>query len=70
MQRERGGYLRQGDLDSVAHLPVYGAGDALIGHVERDGWFVDPATYTPIEGDWYLRGKKDLCLDKVECDPG
>jgi predicted metal-dependent enzyme (double-stranded beta helix superfamily) len=27
------------------------------------------ATYTPIEGDWYLRGKKDLCLDKVECDP-
>ena len=28
------------------------------------------ATYTPIEGDWYLRGKKDLCLDKIECDPG
>jgi len=26
------------------------------------------ATFTPIEGDWYLRGSKALCLDQVECD--
>ena len=28
------------------------------------------ATFTPIDGepDWYLRGKKELCLDTVRCD--
>jgi len=26
------------------------------------------ATFTPIEGDWYLRGSKALCLDQVDCD--
>jgi predicted metal-dependent enzyme (double-stranded beta helix superfamily) len=26
------------------------------------------ATFTPIEGDWYLRGCKTLCLDQVPCD--
>jgi predicted metal-dependent enzyme (double-stranded beta helix superfamily) len=28
------------------------------------------ATFTPIEGEpgWYLRGKKELCLDQVACD--
>jgi predicted metal-dependent enzyme (double-stranded beta helix superfamily) len=26
------------------------------------------ATFTPIEGDWYLRGSKALCLDQVECN--
>jgi 3-mercaptopropionate dioxygenase len=26
------------------------------------------ATFTPIEGDWYQRGSKALCLDQVECD--
>jgi predicted metal-dependent enzyme (double-stranded beta helix superfamily) len=25
------------------------------------------ATYTPLGDDWYLRGAKNLCLDKVEC---
>ena len=26
------------------------------------------ATFTPIEGDWYLRGSKTLCLDQIPCD--
>jgi predicted metal-dependent enzyme (double-stranded beta helix superfamily) len=28
------------------------------------------ATFTPIDGEpgWYLRGKKELCLDTVRCD--
>jgi len=26
------------------------------------------ATFTPIEGDWYLRGSKALCLDQMPCD--
>ena len=26
------------------------------------------ATFTPIEGDWYLRGSKTLCLDQLPCD--
>jgi len=26
------------------------------------------ATFTPIEGDWYLRGCKTLCLDQLPCD--
>jgi len=25
------------------------------------------ATFTPIEGDWYLRGSKTLCLDQPPC---
>ena len=25
------------------------------------------ATFEPIEGDWYLRNKKTLCLDQVDC---
>jgi predicted metal-dependent enzyme (double-stranded beta helix superfamily) len=26
------------------------------------------ATFTPIEGGWYLRGSKTLCLDQIPCD--
>lgn len=26
------------------------------------------ATFTPLGDDWYQRGAKNLCLDKVECD--
>ena len=26
------------------------------------------ATFTPIEGDWYLRGSKTMCLDQIPCD--
>ncbi len=26
------------------------------------------ATYEPIDGDWYLRGSRALCLDQIECD--
>lgn len=26
------------------------------------------ATFTPLEGDWYLRGSKTLCLDQIPCD--
>ena len=26
------------------------------------------ATFTPSEGDWYLRGSKTLCLDQIPCD--
>ena len=26
------------------------------------------ATFTPLEGDWYLRGSKTLCLDQLPCD--
>ena len=25
-------------------------------------------TFTPIEGDWYLRGSKTMCLDQIPCD--
>jgi hypothetical protein len=25
------------------------------------------ATFEPIDGDWYLRYKKTMCLDAVEC---
>ena len=26
------------------------------------------ATFEPLGGDWYLRGKKELCLDQMPCD--
>ena len=26
------------------------------------------ATFEPLGGDWYLRGKKELCLDQLPCD--
>jgi len=26
------------------------------------------ATFTPLGGDWYLRGSKTLCLDQLPCD--
>lgn len=42
------GYLRRSDLHTLAHLPVYGRDDRLVGHVEQVGAFVDAATFAPI----------------------